>query len=72
MRWVLRLMTTGDDAGFLSTDLIEICRSEGLGDIANPGLTGGNTPQSQRSGGRRPSREAGSIMGGLRTSRPEF
>jgi hypothetical protein len=26
MRWVLRLITTGDDARCLSTDLIEICR----------------------------------------------
>jgi hypothetical protein len=31
MRWVLRLITTGDDARCLSTDLIEICRPEGLG-----------------------------------------
>jgi hypothetical protein len=29
----------GDDARCLSTDLIEICRPEGLGDIANLGLT---------------------------------
>jgi hypothetical protein len=39
MRWVLRLITTGDDARCLSTDLIEVCRPEGLGDIANLGLT---------------------------------
>ena len=39
MRWVLRLITRGDDARCLSTDLIEICRPEGLGDIANLGLT---------------------------------
>ncbi len=39
MRWVLRLIATGDDARCLSTDLIEICRPEGLGDIANLGLT---------------------------------
>jgi hypothetical protein len=39
MRWVLRLITTGDDAHCLSTDLIEICRPGGLGDIANLGLT---------------------------------
>jgi hypothetical protein len=38
MRWV-RLITTGDDARCLSTDVIEICRPEGLGDIANLGLT---------------------------------
>ena len=37
MRWVLRLITTGDDAHCLSPDLIEICRPEGLGDIANLG-----------------------------------
>ena len=41
MRWVLRLITGGDDAHCLSTDLIEICRPEGLGDIANLGLTVG-------------------------------
>ena len=35
---MLRLITTGDDARCLSTDLIEICRPEGLGDIANLGL----------------------------------
>ena len=39
MRWVLRLIATGDDDRCLSTDLIEICRPEGLGDIANLGLT---------------------------------
>jgi hypothetical protein len=39
MRWVLRLMATGDDARCLSTDLAEICRPDGLGDIANLGLT---------------------------------
>src|SRR5579864_7966791 len=39
MRWVLRLIATGDDARRLSTDLVEICRPEGLGDIANLGLT---------------------------------
>ena len=39
MRWVLRLITMGDDARCLSTDLIEICRPEGLGAIANLGLT---------------------------------
>jgi hypothetical protein len=39
MRWVLRLIATGDDAGCLSTDLAEICRPEGLGDIASLGLT---------------------------------
>jgi hypothetical protein len=39
MRWVLRLIATGDDARCLSTDLVEICRPEGLGNIANQGLT---------------------------------
>jgi hypothetical protein len=36
---VLRLIATGDDARCLSTDLVEICRPEGLGDVANLGLT---------------------------------
>jgi hypothetical protein len=35
MRWVLRLIATGDDDRCLSTDLAEICRPEGLGDIAD-------------------------------------
>jgi hypothetical protein len=35
----------GDDARCLSTDLIEICRPEGLGDIANLGLTLGPEPE---------------------------
>jgi hypothetical protein len=39
MRWVLRLIATEDDARCLSTDLIEICRPEGVGDIADLGLT---------------------------------
>ena len=39
MRWVLRLIATGDDARCLSTDLVEIYRPGGLGDIANLGLT---------------------------------
>ena len=39
MRWVLRLIATEGDARSLSTDLIEICRPEGLGDIAELGLT---------------------------------
>ena len=39
MRWVLRLIATEDDARCLSTDLVEICRPEGLGDVANLGLT---------------------------------
>jgi hypothetical protein len=39
MRWVLRLIATDDDVRCLSTDLVEICRPEGLGEIANLGLT---------------------------------
>jgi hypothetical protein len=39
MRWVLRLIATGDDARCPSTDLVEICRPEDLGDVANLGLT---------------------------------
>ena len=39
MRWVLRLIATDDDARCLTTDLMEICRPEGLGDIASLGLT---------------------------------
>jgi hypothetical protein len=39
MRWVLRLIAPGDDDRCLSTDLVEICRPEDLGDIANLGLT---------------------------------
>jgi hypothetical protein len=39
MRWVLRLIATDDDARCLSTDLVEIRRPEGLGEIANLGLT---------------------------------
>jgi hypothetical protein len=39
MQWVLRLIATGDDAYCRSTDLAEICRPDGLRDIANLGLT---------------------------------
>jgi hypothetical protein len=39
MRWVLRLIATGDDARCRSTDLAEICRPDGLADIAKLGLT---------------------------------
>jgi hypothetical protein len=39
MRWVLRLIATDDDVRCLSTDLVEIWRPEGLGEIANLGLT---------------------------------
>jgi hypothetical protein len=39
MRWVFRLIATNDDNRCLSTDLVDICRPEGLGDIANLGLT---------------------------------
>jgi len=45
MRWVLRLIATGDDARCLSTDLVEICRPGGLGDIANLGL---NLPEAKQ------------------------
>src|SRR6478609_3598362 len=38
MRWVLRLIATGDDACCRSTDLAEICRAGGLHDIANLSL----------------------------------
>ena len=36
---MLRLITTRDDARGLSTDLVEICRPEGLRDITDLGLT---------------------------------
>ena len=39
MRWVLRLIATGEDTRGLSADLVEICRPEGLRDIADLGLT---------------------------------
>ena len=39
MRWVLRLIATGEDTRGLSTDLVEICRPEGLRDITDLGLT---------------------------------
>ena len=39
MRWILRLIATGDDAHCRSTDLAEICRPEGLSDIPELGLT---------------------------------
>lgn len=39
MRWVLRLVETSDDARSRSADLMEICRPEGLGEIADLGLT---------------------------------
>ena len=39
MRWVLRLVETGGDAQSRSADLMEICRPEGLGVIADLGLT---------------------------------
>jgi hypothetical protein len=35
MRMVLRLIATGDDDRCLSTDLVEICRPEGLGNNAS-------------------------------------
>lgn len=39
MRWVLRLVETGGDAQSRSADLMEVCRPEGLGVIADLGLT---------------------------------
>ena len=39
MRWVLRLIATGDDVCCQSTDLAEICRPDGPHDIANLGLS---------------------------------
>src|SRR5277367_2529058 len=39
MRWVLRLVETGDDAGSRSADLMEICRPEDLGEIADLSLS---------------------------------
>ena len=39
MRWVLRLVETGADAQSWDADLMEICRPEGLGEIADLGLT---------------------------------
>ena len=39
MRWVLRLVETGADAPLRNADLMEICRPEGLGEIADLGLT---------------------------------
>ena len=39
MRWVLRLVETGADAPSRNADLMEICRPEGLGEIADLGLT---------------------------------
>jgi hypothetical protein len=60
MRWVLRLIATEGDARCLGTDLIEICRPEGLGDIANLGL---NLGGSEAASGER------STSGRFRTSR---
>jgi hypothetical protein len=45
MRWVLRLVETGDDAGSRSADLMEICRPEGLREIADLGLS---LPEAKR------------------------
>jgi len=39
MRWVLRLVETDSDAGSRSADLMEICRPEGLREIADLGLS---------------------------------
>jgi transposase len=37
--WILRLVKTGAEVGDPGTDLMEISRPDGLGDIANLGLT---------------------------------
>src|SRR5277367_6865424 len=39
MRWVLRLVETGDDARSRSAELMKICRPEGLREIADLGLS---------------------------------
>ena len=39
MRWVLRLVEAGNDARSRSADLMEICRPEGLREIADLGLS---------------------------------
>ena len=39
MRWVLRLVEAGNDARSRSADLMEICRPEGLREIADVGLS---------------------------------
>ena len=39
MEWVLRLVGTGVDGQSRSFDVMEISRPDGLGDIANLGLT---------------------------------
>ena len=39
MRWVVRLVEAGGDAGARSADLMEICRPGGLGEIADLGLS---------------------------------
>jgi hypothetical protein len=73
MRWVLRLITTGDDARCLSTDLIEICRPEGLGDIANLGLTLPEAKQllaSVRFRAGRPPWAAAAVLAGLQRKMP--
>ena len=45
MRWVVRLVETGADAGSQSSDLMEISRPEGLGEIADLGL---NLPEAKQ------------------------
>ena len=67
MRWVLRLIATEGDARCLSTDLIEICRPEGLGDIADLGLTLPEAKQLLASGhcgaSRQPQAAAAVLLG---------
>jgi hypothetical protein len=72
-RWVLRLIATGDDDRRLSTDLIEICRPEGLRDIANLGLSqAASGKRSTRSGFRagRPPWAAAAVLPILRRKMP--
>lgn len=45
MRWVLRSVETGDEARSRSADLMEICRPEGLREIAGLGVS---LPEAKR------------------------
>jgi hypothetical protein len=73
MRWVLRLIATEGDARCLSTDLIEICRPEGLGDIADLGLTLPEAKQllaSGHCGASRQPQAAAAVLLGLQRKMP--
>jgi hypothetical protein len=39
MEWTLRLVGTGMDGQYRSVDVMQISRPDGLGDVANLGLT---------------------------------